>query len=683
MNQPLQIVVTANTSSVSPALKTVQTELAATALSAQKADSSLAAFGNELSSQGALHDQSSAKISKTALAFEHLTSADDIAAHSIRGFGRELLHILPSLAFGGVVELGALALEFLSKALDSAGESSGTAAANLQNLNDVFKDADKDAGKQVADLKILYDAATSVTVSTKDRLAAVKELQKEFPDYFGNLKTETILNGGARVQYDDLTASIIKTAQATAAKSKIDALAAQQLDNAYQKQKIINATNAEAARAQDRILSSGTSGSSFTGGGSGGDQVTITKQEQIKVIEARRDAALKLVDINDKSLQDQIKFLTNFAGLPSLAKVIEDQDDPGKTAVKHIETIAEVLAKLGIQIDFLNQKALILKTDEAQAKIAAIEGTIDHLLQKFKLTSSSPIILTLEAEINDIQLQEEFKKVFKVNTKEKIDIPIDVQIDMQKPEVKFPPGTFDEDILREEILKKLKELGIDKTIPIKIGTDASGGDITAGSESVSQSTPLPKLTATLAEARKKITDFQKQAASDFKNFGVDIATEIGESIGNALGGGKDPLKGLFDSIFTSVGTQLEALGKLLIQSGIEIKFAKDAFKKLLADPLASIAVGIGLVALGALLKSAVGKSVPGFAGGVTNFGGGLALVGEQGPELVSLPRGSSVIPNNQIGGYSGTQVFIPAVTIRGSDLLLTFNRAQQTASRNG
>jgi hypothetical protein len=36
--------------------------------------------------------------------------------------------------------------------------------------------------------------------------------------------------------------------------------------------------------------------------------------------------------------------------------------------------------------------------------------------------------------------------------------------------------------------------------------------------------------------------------------------------------------------------------------------------------------------------------LPGFAEGVTNFAGGLAMVGERGPELLSLPRGSSVTP---------------------------------------
>jgi phage-related protein len=40
-------------------------------------------------------------------------------------------------------------------------------------------------------------------------------------------------------------------------------------------------------------------------------------------------------------------------------------------------------------------------------------------------------------------------------------------------------------------------------------------------------------------------------------------------------------------------------------------------------------------------------NIPGFAGGVRNFGGGLAVVGERGPELLALPGGSSVFSNNE------------------------------------
>ena len=65
----------------------------------------------------------------------------------------------------------------------------------------------------------------------------------------------------------------------------------------------------------------------------------------------------------------------------------------------------------------------------------------------------------------------------------------------------------------------------------------------------------------------------------------------------------------------------------------------------------------------------VGKAIPGwkeipmFAKGVTNFSGGPAVVGENGPEIVNLPRGSDVIPNNKIqsalgGGQSSRPISI-------------------------
>jgi len=45
--------------------------------------------------------------------------------------------------------------------------------------------------------------------------------------------------------------------------------------------------------------------------------------------------------------------------------------------------------------------------------------------------------------------------------------------------------------------------------------------------------------------------------------------------------------------------------------------------------------------------------LPLFQEGVRNFGGGLAVVGEKGPELVNLPAGSSVIPNDVAFSPSG------------------------------
>lgn len=55
---------------------------------------------------------------------------------------------------------------------------------------------------------------------------------------------------------------------------------------------------------------------------------------------------------------------------------------------------------------------------------------------------------------------------------------------------------------------------------------------------------------------------------------------------------------------------------------------------------------------------ALGGKIPGFAGGVSNFSGGMAVVGERGPELVNLPRGSSVTPNDQLGSTINLNVNI-------------------------
>jgi hypothetical protein len=58
---------------------------------------------------------------------------------------------------------------------------------------------------------------------------------------------------------------------------------------------------------------------------------------------------------------------------------------------------------------------------------------------------------------------------------------------------------------------------------------------------------------------------------------------------------------------------------------------------------------------------------PGFANGTTYAPGGMALVGERGPELVNLPRGSQVIPNHKMRGGGGGSSFNISVDARGSN----------------
>lgn len=72
-------------------------------------------------------------------------------------------------------------------------------------------------------------------------------------------------------------------------------------------------------------------------------------------------------------------------------------------------------------------------------------------------------------------------------------------------------------------------------------------------------------------------------------------------------------------------------------------------------------------------------NIPGFATGVRNFGGGLAVVGERGPELMALPAGSSVFSNSESrrmiaggaggGGQTNNLTIINNGPAAGADLL--------------
>ena len=67
-----------------------------------------------------------------------------------------------------------------------------------------------------------------------------------------------------------------------------------------------------------------------------------------------------------------------------------------------------------------------------------------------------------------------------------------------------------------------------------------------------------------------------------------------------------------------------------------------------------------------------------------NFRGGMALVGERGPELVNLPRGSDVIPSGRGGSTMTTVVHMNFYgDIYGDDFDRRVNEARLRWERRG
>lgn len=124
-----------------------------------------------------------------------------------------------SLAIGLVAQFAITMLE--------SSKASKEAAASL----DVFAKAEMEAAESTAqergELERLYRTTQDTTKSIEQRTAAVAEMQKKYPAYFGNLTTEEILAGKAADAYARLKTEIMNAARARAYQKKMDELAEQ------------------------------------------------------------------------------------------------------------------------------------------------------------------------------------------------------------------------------------------------------------------------------------------------------------------------------------------------------------------------------------------------------------------------------------------------------------------------
>jgi hypothetical protein len=127
-------------------------------------------------------------------------------------------------------------------------------------------------------------------------------------------------------------------------------------------------------------------------------------------------------------------------------------------------------------------------------------------------------------------------------------------------------------------------------------------------------------------------DFSR-AAEGFKQ----IFRGLGQWIKGAVNIFISPFRGITDGIRNYL-------------TGIDFfKIAVNWINSLIAG-IKSKASGIGGAikqGIGNMLPAGLRKLIPGFADGVRNFSGGLAVVGERGPELVNLPKGADVFSNEE------------------------------------
>lgn len=349
--------------------------------------------------------------------------------------------------------------------------------------------------------------------------------------------------------------------------------------------------------------------------------------KQRGVLTKKENAELENLLLSEKKLLEELSRIK-----PIDFKVGETKKDA--------ETINDILAKLARQISLLNEQELQLGTDETKAKISAIESAIQRLVKDFKVNPKDTIIQKLFGDIKDLT-----PLLDRLST-----APIKISTSFEIKEG-----------LEKARQDAQKEIGVNPLIkPIKIPIDTSN---------------INKL----REFYKMLDEMNTQATNNLKSTFQNVFSSIGESIAQSLGEGADFGSTVFGNLFKILGAGLRQLGEAMIAIGT----AKIALEKFQFEPgIGTVIAGIAAVALGTILQN----SLPKFAAGVTNFGGGMAIVGERGPEIVNLPRGSDVIPNHRLGGITGDNGAVQVygrIVAEGSTLVTIIDRAVRKNSRNG
>lgn len=191
-----------------------------------------------------------------------------------------------------------------------------------------------------------------------------------------------------------------------------------------------------------------------------------------------------------------------------------------------------------------------------------------------------------------------------------------------------------------------------------------------------------------------------QSVDDVKKSVYDLGPAISEAVQNGVAaiaeGFGNMIAGMIDGSISmdNVGAALLGqLGDLIIQLGkaaIKIGLAMIVIKAAFENPLAPIAIGIGLIAFGQLIKNAIPK---GFQGGGAYANGG--IVGGSsfyGDKILARVNSGELILNNKQqkslygmmnSGSAASAEIVGAINIKGSDLEVVLSRYLKEKGRLG
>lgn len=286
------------------------------------------------------------------------------------------------------------------KNLFNAGNSLENLVDIQKEMNDVMSKGTKDAQGDVTRLNLLYNATQDVTRSTKERATAVEELQKKYPDYFGNMSKEEILAGKAADSYTRLSQAIIASARARAAQDKMTENASKILDNeqkineAYKKleplqnkleeaEKRLSAAEFAAQQSANSLSTSGTKAISSSG------NVSVQNAKSI-----RDELKRQVEDIEDEiagyrtAIRETNKLQQELAKSINIESLVFDPSGTGSEQNESVDRLENYLNDL-IKLRQDNEDRQIeLMQDGTEKEVAEIKLRYSRIRDEVKALES-------------------------------------------------------------------------------------------------------------------------------------------------------------------------------------------------------------------------------------------------------------------------------------------------------
>jgi hypothetical protein len=608
--------------------------------------------------------------------------------YGFRGIQNNLPALFGSLASGaGAAYFAFSAVVAVITAMDMGLFKTKKTADLLTEANKEYADSLKEsagaAGEEISKINALVAVASNHELVMSKRLAAVKELQSEYPAYFGNLSQEQILNGEVSKSVNGVKTAILERAKATAVASKINKLSAEKfvqderlyqlaLQKTYKIQQAIAYVNKMKAAGFDESSKHLQGLIDAQIGGIRQEEATIKatvtaidkELARLDVIYANTTA--NTVDLSKGNTPDDIK-------KPKVSKYNEQLAQEQFNFYKDSITRAEYYYSKLNEIQKLNALEEARINGASKTELETIEKIYAQKLLNFQQQIEDKKFSIREATT---KRQEDLTKQSNKNLKDEQEKTAKAEVDVIKSALNVKLRLNKDNLIGQQnaVKDSLDKLSVD--MAAAVGTAGFPILLKYYDELNAKLEAMDTSALRGAEAMKKVNGIISDMASN-------SIIQLADNIGKALGGENVDLFGGFIELLSS---GLQDIGKALIVYGA----AMDAFKKAFKNPYAAIAAGIALVAAGAMLKSKINKTsggagggqtrnIPAFANGGIISGPTMGLMGEY-PGARSNPE--VVAPLDKLkdmlgGGQGGTFL------LRGQDLLLSVNRAQKASNLKG